>query len=202
MTDDPIRIEFEVTLDEFFAAHLRQMWGSKSYRTERLRASILIGVLWGAIGGGIGVATVAVLLGRPIGVEVLVGVLGGAGLGALMSPLYRPLYDRSVNRRVRDALADLYGPPETPMRCEMELRSGCLWLRQNGVVETAYDWSTLTAVDDTADGVELRFDSLPIVAHNRAFATHGERECFVNRARSSIQTAQHSATTPRPDAAL
>jgi hypothetical protein len=203
MTNDTIRIEFETTLDEFAHVHVRHIGGAKMYRRERLRALISIGVVWGAVGGAIGVSFVAVLLGRPIGVEVLVGVLGGGLLGGFVGPLCRPQYDRSVNRRVQAMLAELYGPGSELMRCEIELRPGCLWLRQDGVVETAYDWSTLTAVEDTADGVELWFDSLPIVAQNRAFAIPSDRECFVNRARASLPATQHATTTnTRPDTLL
>jgi hypothetical protein len=192
MTSDTIRIEFETTLDEFAEVHYRQLLWGKLYRRDRLRALISIGVVWGAIGGAIGVTVVAVLLGRPIGVEVLVGALGGGLLGGFVGPLCRPQYDRSMKRRVQAALAELYGPGRTPMRCEMELRPGCLWLRQDGLVETAYDWSTLTSVEDTADGVELWFESLPIVARNRAFATPSDRECFINRARASLPATQHA----------
>ena len=88
------------------------------------------------------------------------------------------------------------------MRCEIELRPGCLWLRQDGVLETAYDWTTLTAVEDTADGVEIWFDSLPIVARNRAFATPSDRERFVNRACASLTATRHATTNTRPDARL
>lgn len=203
MTEDTIRIEFETTLGEFADVYLRPIVGGKQARRDRLRALISIGVVWGAIGGALGVSLGAVLLGRPIGVEVLVGALGGGVLlGAVGVPLFGPSYDCRVDRSVRAALAELYGPAGTPMRCEIELRPGCLWLRQNGGVETAYAWATLTAVEETADGVELSFDSLPIVARNRAFATPSDRERFVNRARAALPATRDAPSNMRSDTLL
>jgi hypothetical protein len=192
MTEETIRIEFETTLDEFAAVHVRQVLRSKLHRRWRLGSLISGSAAIGAVSGAIGVFCVAGLLGRPVGVEVFVGVVAGGVIGAvvggfigaLCAPLWGPLYDRSVTRQMMTVLEERYGAGMT-MRCVIELRPACLWLGQEGV-ETAYDWNTLTAVEDTADGVELWFGSLPIVAENRAFATPSDRERFVNRARAAL----------------
>lgn len=196
MTDDTIRIEFETTLEEFAEPHLRQMGRSKLYQRSRRRTLISAGAVYGASGGAIGVIVVAGLLGRPIGVEVLVGAVGGGGLGSLATSLFGWEYDRWMNRQVMTALEELYGARTSSMRCEIELRPTCLWLRQDGLTETAYAWTTITAVEDTPDGVELWFNSLPIVAHSRAFATPSDRERFINRARALLVSVQPPTTQP------
>lgn len=188
MTDDIVRIEFEVSLDEAIDYQARGLQRLKLYRRWRLQWLLLSG----AVGGAIGVMFIALLLRRPLGVEVLAGVVGGAFVG----PLFGRLYDRDVSRRMRAIVKEQYGEVK-PTRCEIELRPDCLWHLQDGV-ETTFDWPKIKAVHDKPYGVELWLDHGPILATNRAFATSSDRERFLNRARAALQAAPR-ATTDEPE---
>jgi uncharacterized membrane protein YeaQ/YmgE (transglycosylase-associated protein family) len=186
MTDDTIRIEFEVTLDELVEVYAPLVLTSQIYRRGRLRSLILIGALAGAVG----VCFTAGLLRRPAGVEVLVGAVGGA----LALSLCGRLYDHGVTQRIRALFTELWGA-KMPTRCAIELRPDYLWHCQDGA-ETTYAWTTVTAVEDKPDEVEISLERGGVIlAKNRAFATASDRERFVERARALAQAAQRTTTT-------
>jgi hypothetical protein len=186
MTDDPIRIEFEVTLDDVADYDSRLLQRTKLYRRGRFLTLLLVG----AAAGWIGVSIAAAVLGRPARAELLVG----AALGACLLSRCWPLYDRSVTRRTRAFLAERYGVLK-PTQCAIELRLACLWHRQDGT-EIEIEWTMIKAVDDKAYGVELWLDRHPILATNNAFATPSDRERFVNRARALLGSTQPATTQP------
>lgn len=180
MTDDTIRIEFEVTLDDVADYDTRLVMRTGLYRRSRFRSLILIG----AVAGFVGVSVAAGLLRRAAGVELLVG----AASGAFVLSLCGRLYDRGVSRRTRALMAERYGVLK-PTQCAIELRPACLWHRQDDN-EAEFEWTTVKAVHDRPYGVEPWLDHAPILATNAAFATPSDRERFVNRARALLVPTQ------------
>jgi hypothetical protein len=143
--NDSIYIAFDATLEEFVDVHMRQVWRSREWQ-HRLRSMIAAGVVGSAL------ATVVVdgLIGRPVGSEMVVaGVLGGFA-GSMCGPLYGRIFEWGV----RHTLLEKYGA-RVPMRCEIELRPTCLWVRQDGV-EIVLAWTTARAVEDTLDRLSFR----------------------------------------------
>ena len=176
MTDDTIRIQFEVTLDDVADYDTRMTMRTKWYRRLRFRSLIFVG----AVAGFVGVSVAAALLRRVAGVELLVG----AAFGAFALSLCGRLYDRGVIRRSRALMAERFGTLK-PTQCAIELRPACLWHWQDGK-EAEFEWSAIKAVHDRPYGVELWLDHAPLLATNNAFATPSDRERFINRARASL----------------
>jgi hypothetical protein len=174
MVNDAIRVAFDATLDEFVDVHMRQV---------RLALGWIPLRLYPMMAGGAGVTVLTVILvyrefGPLSGTEMLLTV----ALGVLVGGCCGLLYLRHLAWRVQQALLRQYGD-RFPMRCEIELRPTCLWVRQDGV-EMALDWATAEAVNDTPDGVELWFRWGLVVARDRGFATSSHREWFVGQARA------------------
>ena len=74
------------------------------------------------------------------------------------------------------------------MRCEIEVRPTCLWVRQDNT-EILLGWSAIRIVEDTPGGIELWSHWGAIVARDRGFATPADRERFLAEARTFLPSS-------------
>lgn len=101
--------------------------------------------------------------GRAIAMMVVVSLLVGPSIGYLRGLAY----DRSAKKRTRQYLVEkLRG--STALRCEVELRSSGLWIKQDDV-EYLHRWLDVTGVADTPVGVDISAKNTILVIRNRAF---------------------------------
>lgn len=177
-----MRVQFETGLDDLVDLNVRVVSDTKFGGRQRTRS------IWGAaVAFTLSVFVVSAAVAQVTSFTGLLLLAGLAGaLGVVFGLLYRSVYDSALRRRLRDYLREQLGDKLTWV-CEIELRPEGAWSRDHGV-ELMFPWSEATAVEDVADGIQLRFRSGVILARNRAFAAQEERKRFIEVARASAQT--------------
>jgi hypothetical protein len=92
-----------------------------------------------------------------------------------------PVHEHSTKKIIRRYVVEHLRGAQTP-RCEVELRSSCLWINQDNV-ERHHKWGDVIAVHDTDAGVEIVTKTTMVAVRNRAFLDQAKREAFIAQAR-------------------
>lgn len=179
------RASFDATIDELVEVTIRGWAKSATIRRARRNS-----MLW----TGLAIALLLLVVARPLwgeryGIAVMlpVSVLVGASVGYLVGPAY----DSSTERRVRRGFVEwLHG--STTLRCEVEVRSSGLWIRQDNV-EYLYRWTDVSSVEDTPISVDITVKNGLVVVRNRAFSSPTARADFLGHAQR-LATAATAAT--------
>lgn len=181
---DLVRLQFDATLAECVEVSLLLTLRTQAARSWHRRA-----VLW--MGGSVGLGVLAGFMILRPDTNVLTAAAIAATLGLLAGLLYGPIYRLQVRQRARQLMVESLGGTG-PYRCEIELRPGGVWSRQNRT-ELFLPWEAARAVVEASEGVQIDFGNALVMARNRAFATDQERSRFVQFARQHV---------PRPAARL
>ena len=188
MDEVAARAFFDATIDEFVEVTVRACARSPRFRRARRNSTVLTGgivtlllvaaarSLWGA--------------GYAIAVMFAVSLL----VGVLIVYLTRLAYDNSTEKRIRQYLVEqLHG--SATVRCEVELRSSGLWIRQDDV-EHLYRWIDVTGVEETPIGVEIAVKSTLLVVRGRAFPSPVERDNFLQHPRRLASASMSGTSAP------
>ena len=168
------RVGFDATADEMVEVTFRHHTSSNTYRRSRRTAML---------GGGVTIGLCILFVASPLwktGQGVAVGVVAVV-LGMVVGYLAGPAYDHSSKKMVRRLIAEHLRGSQT-LRCDVELRSSSLSIRQDDV-EQLHKWRDVTAVNDKDIGVEIVTKNIVLIVRNRAFADRAEREAFIGHAR-------------------
>ena len=176
MADSPARVDWEATLEDVVDLYVRQLRQTPGVR----RKYVLSMITSCAVAGMLMAVSLDVVWQSRVSLEVLVGGV----LGGLVGTLCVPFYGRYLKRMARRIAVAQCGT-RLPMRCEMEVRPTCLWVRQDNT-EMLLDWSAIRIVEDTPGGIELWSHWGAIVARDRGFATPADRERFLSDARTFL----------------
>jgi hypothetical protein len=176
MADVPARADWEATLDDFVDLYVRQLRQTPGFRRKYLQSMIICC----AVAGMLFAVSLDVVWQTQVSLEVLVGAVVGGSVGTLCLPFYGRYLKRTARRIVVAQCGD-----RLPLRCEMEVRPTCLWVRQDNT-EMLLDWNAVRIVEDTPGGIELWSHWGAIVARDRGFATPAERERFLADARAFL----------------
>jgi hypothetical protein len=185
MEQNPYRIQFDGTLDDSVDETLRWIARSPTLRAERKRVAWITGGCCGAaVPGMVFIRAQA----SPVDVSASVWALTVAialVMGIAAAYAYR-LVDRSLtrNRCRKLVIEQLGGKAEFPVTIAL-LPDG-VSVTQDGAHSTL-SWTVATGVEDTGDGIELRFVPGFVVAPNRAFKDSTERARFLTQARAFAQ---------------
>jgi hypothetical protein len=169
------RVTFDATIDELVDVNLRHYATSVEFRRSHRNAML---------GGGATVAIGVLVVASPLwkaehGVAIVSATI--LILGALIGFLSGRAYDDSNKKRVRRYIAEQLRGSQS-LRCEVELRSSGLWIRQDDA-EHLYRWGDVTSVDDTSISVDIVARNIILVVRNRAFSGLEERGSFIEHAR-------------------
>ena len=149
-------------------------------------------VLTGGIVTFLLLAAARSLWGAGYAIAVMLGV--SMLVGALIVYLTGHAYDDSTEKRIRQYLVEqLHG--SATVRCEVELRSSGLWIRQDGV-EHLYLWTDVNGIEETSIGVEIAVKSTLLVVRSRAFPSPVERDNFLQHARRLASTSMSGTSAP------
>jgi hypothetical protein len=179
MADLPARADWEATLEDVVDLYVRQLRQTPGLR----RKYVLSMIVCCAVAGMLVAVSLDVVWQSRVSLEVLVGCVLGGWAGTVCVPFYGR-YLRRMARRIAVAQCG----PRLPMRCEIEVRPTCLWVRQDNT-EMLLEWSAIRIVEDTPGGIELWSHWGAIVARDRGFATPADRERFLAEARASLPSS-------------
>lgn len=166
------RIEYDCTLDEIVDANLRLTNSTKTFRSYRKRSMLAVGAV-----AGVAVLALTVREAADLPISLFSAVVAAAVMGFA----YGYFYDSAARREYRRVVSEQLGGVSS-IRCEIELRPDVVWARQHGI-EITFPWSQAARVEDTGDAIELWFRPGLVTARNRAFATAGERQRFLEISR-------------------
>jgi uncharacterized protein (DUF58 family) len=176
MSDHP-RVSFEFTLDELVDSHLRLVRRTREGASWRWRESRNF------------VVAASIPLLCIVGYQFSVGQLSPAGLVALviasivlaviLAVPFLWYYDHIVRRRLRRYLVERSGGPG-PYTCTVELRPEGVSVDQNNV-RMNFPWADALSIEDSADGIEIRFRGGQVLARSRGFASPEARGVFLTR---------------------
>lgn len=104
-----------------------------------------------------------------------------AVVAALVTPLFGRYYDHVIKTRMRKLFIEQLGS-SGPYTCSIELRPESLSAKQMNV-EMKFSWRDAAGIDDTPDGVMVRFRRGRALARSRGFTSQEHRNAFLARAR-------------------
>jgi hypothetical protein len=174
--DNPYRVEFDATWEDFADVELRILKRSPVVRRWRRRDAIVTSIV-----SGVGIFMLLGILDPRIPLDYRLVFAAAWMLGF---PFLVHWMNRSQGSlRIQELLREQLG--EGPIHVVIELRPDGVWVRQANV-ELLFDWKDATAVDDTSD-VEVILGRSSVVARARAFIRPAQRVAFVERARELMR---------------
>ena len=178
-----MRLEYDVNVDDSVDTTHRAMARSKTVRSVRSRT------IWftALISGPLVPITWAVSSGSAPGTPTMWAVAFAVAVVGIVFAYWgaRWSYDWTVSRRIRRIVLEQFGKAAS-VHCEIELRSGDFWTRENGT-EVTLPWQQLDEVVDTGDAIELRFRNALVVARNRVFSSPAQRAEFLSIAEGNAR---------------
>jgi hypothetical protein len=172
------RIVYEASIDDVVDVALRVAMRQRAFRRQVLLTAVFVGILSGLAAawlssrfGGLGYASAAPL---------------GAVFGLVVAVVFRPIFVREIRSQHRKLVAEPFAG-RSSLPCELELRAGGVWVRQDGV-ELAFPWARCTEIVDGPNDIEIVFAPGGLcVVKNRHFRSREERTDFLVSARQLAQ---------------
>ena len=175
-----MRVEFNYTIDDIVDVQLRLLNRSRAARAWRWRNAALTSLVAGAF-------LFAVIPEGIAGRTVMgtIGLLSGAAV-------YLALNDVIVKRRLRKWCEENAGSDKT-FTCEVELTDSGVHTKSNGT-QIIYDWANVNEIKETEDSVDIHFEKGGlVVVRNRAFASPGEHQRFIQLAKQYSDMGRKSS---------
>jgi hypothetical protein len=170
-----MRVAFDSTVDEVADVNMLLAQHTTTFRRQRAWVQMMAGGCFSAAVIG------TVLFKEQPPFTTLAIVIGVAIAGGfLFGYMYGLFQDWNIRQNYRRLVNELFSGAQT-MHCEFELRSDVLWCKTPSN-EISFPWSRLTRLEETERGIELWFNPGLAVVRNRAFASDGERQRFVEAA--------------------
>jgi hypothetical protein len=180
-----MKVRFEFTLDDLVDASERTVARSgavRSWRWQGMVSSSLISAL-----------IVYVIRSGPVATK-----LAWAVAGAIVSAILYPIFSAwTRKRRLLRFYRERFGGAG-PYTCEVEITPTGVTTNQAGA-QTTREWSSIVAVEDSADAVEfITRGAGTVIVRNRAFSSREEWRQFIEESRNYVALAHHGVQSANP----
>ena len=167
-------VQFEYTQADLVDASKRLLGRSNLVNVGSWKSSIYNAVVAGAV-------VFLILRNDP-----MVGLVVGLVAGLIIVLLYPKLQKSGIDSRLQGIAEKRMAAEPGPYVCEVELRPEGVWVRQMNK-QTIFEWKIVEAVEEVDDAVII-FARVGegVVVRNRAFKEDGQRNRFLELARSSV----------------
>jgi hypothetical protein len=178
-----VRVEFNVTIDDFVDIAMRLSARSKVIRTWRWQGRVLTFFLTWFVG-------FVVTSGSTITKLIVALVLAGA-----ITILYVTTYRRSHAKRLRELYRERL-EINGPIKVEVEVTETNIIVKQMGN-QTTYEWRNVKSIEEREDSIDVFLrDGGGIAVRKRGFGSNQETEEFLRLCKNSVELSNGMSTQP------
>ena len=167
-----MRVKFTYSQEDSVDASLRFLRRSKTFHSGRWQATIFLTLFfWLAI-----YIIFISFLHNPY-----LAVIEAVGVAVVIAALYPTRHEQATKKRLRRFYKESYGDRNN-FQCEVELTPQEIRIDCDNT-RTVYEWKLVDEIVSTKDSVDIFTRSGGVIVRNRAFASPGERQHFIDMAR-------------------
>jgi hypothetical protein len=168
-----MKVQTEVTVEDFIVAHERAMARSRVARSWRYQGAATTAAISALFGGVFGFLV--------IGRTITAGLIGGAMTAVISAAISWMLYGNSVRKRLRKYYLEKFGDRDS-LPYEVELSESGISTKQLGT-HSVIEWANVEEVEETEDAVGFYvFGGGAVFLRKRAFASAEEQRRFIEAA--------------------
>jgi hypothetical protein len=180
-----MRVQFTYDKEDMVDANLRFLRRSKTIKSARWQGMLFTALLcWGLF-----YVVFMLLLKNPY-----LFVITAVVMGVAIIALYPLTYENGIRKRLRKLFDEQLADQNT-FTCEVELTPEEVRITQDRS-RNVYDWKSVGDIVVTNDSVDLFLPMGDLVIRNRAFASSGAREEFIDLARSYLAASRSKTDGP------